>query len=474
MTVEIGNGSAVDLPLRAGCDPRLTAHDFAVRHQLGRDKASKLEQLIIQYLKVIGSDYAASKQPPNASARSNTSSKGSLRGSVMNSGSQSSSRLPTSTSRKEGLNYGEFLYIRGKQAKEAQIRELDAKRQEADKLNASKLTFRPRINSSSVNRSRRVDLSLHEEEMKKRNKMETLTARVANDRLKECTFSPRVNPKSASVQSDQPVHLKLYERAKAKEERLKRMSVHSTDNSFSFTPNLAHTRRKHPEETKRATMQRLCNSKSQFFEKIEEIRGVFNRDIDPYTNQKLFRPQTGRAPHAPRNLEGNSVGEYLYSVRDQKKHITKLVWQECERQRMEEHKVKASERSNQLYEMHCLKHYEGIFKRMDSDHDGLISADRIELGELDDLMITYLHPVFEELTHTGEPMNFADFADCVHDLVSKMTPSEKANIFKKAPRPPLPTEQRPMISKRSAELASKRHSADLYSRGLEVKKVRPP
>ena len=59
-----------------------------------------------------------------------------------------------------------------------------------------------------------------------------------------------------------------------------------------------------------------------------------------------------------------------------------------------------------------------IFNLLDSDHDGFISNEKIQLSNLNEKLLSLLTPFLEELYSNKELMTFREFYDKVEPLFS--------------------------------------------------------
>jgi ribonuclease HII len=157
------------------------------------------------------------------------------------------------------------------------------------------------------------------------------------------------------------------------------------------------------------------------------------------------------------------------------------VWQEVEAQRLELNTVKANSQSSKMYELFCLKHYERLFKLLDADRDGLISADRISLVGIEDAACEIMQPIFEELQETNESMSFIDFVEKLHFIMSQLSLHDRSVILKRqkdlssGDSEFKVTSRQSIIGKRSEELAMQYRAAvpgSIYDRQLLAKQVR--
>lgn len=89
-----------------------------------------------------------------------------------------------------------------------------------------------------------------------------------------------------------------------------------------------------------------------------------------------------------------------------------------------------SPKSNELFNKLKTKQLKKLFDKFDGDHDGLISADKVEVDFLSEAEISLLFPLLEEIEARKEPLDFQGFYKQMNRLLSKMNVQERALILK--------------------------------------------
>ena len=113
-----------------------------------------------------------------------------------------------------------------------------------------------------------------------------------------------------------------------------------------------------------------------------------------------------------------------------------------------------------------------LFSLLDSDRDGLISPDNIDLSELGEKQLSLLTPIFEALQNSESAWNYESFYEQLEQLMSGMTVEEKHYVLKGGKRPETAQQVdfKPRLSAKSHVLAEKKRAStpgDIYSRGMK-------
>jgi len=411
MTIDIGDGRQGYLEVCDGDESEALAEAFCEEHNLPEEKKERLVKLIEVY-RAQAIEQETCPEPEELPRPVSKASNKSIQPS----------------------NFGEELYNREmRHREELQLKYFHQKKLEESKKLKS-LTFKPKINETSALISprsfERTEDILMRSADERRSRLENLAAEISNKKLEECTFSPKINKFSSRLDDKKRYHEprfeKLYNEASQRKHRQEYYSEQISMNEFSFKPNTSMSKRLQPHESREAQLDRLYNSKRRFDQQMEEVRKSLEQQ-----ELSMFAPSTGRAPKAPRNTDGKDIGSYLYEMREQKKTLTQIVWKEVEAQRLEQNSVRANSQSCRMYELFCLKHYERFFKMLDSDRDGLISADKISLDGIDDAALEIMQPIFGELQGTNEPMSFIDFVEKLHYIMSQLSLHDRSIILKR-------------------------------------------
>lgn len=89
-----------------------------------------------------------------------------------------------------------------------------------------------------------------------------------------------------------------------------------------------------------------------------------------------------------------------------------------ENQEMEEHKARPNEKSNAIFENIKSKKIEEFFNLMDSDSDGKISSDSIEISTLPIFVLEKIAPLLCEMEQMNLSLDFPDFLIAFNKIIS--------------------------------------------------------
>lgn len=487
MTIEVADGRQDVIYVREGDDPAILAQDFASRYGLDSNTTLHLARLIAQ-------NKAAAKKMMRKSAsahpglQNGAKPQGERNGSVFDRLYQRKKkpqepRPVSATARKPGeasRNYGEWLYFRGMQAKETQQRQAQAKIQADQKAQARQMPFKPTIDRNSALlaprlQARTEDLLL-KKEAQKQEKIALLKAEIETDRLKECSFTPKIDPRSQHLtlchSSQQPRYMDLFHEAVKRKERQVERSTESTKTECPFKPT---TNGPKADIDQASFLDRIVNSKRKFEEEMAKVRQEIVTDTDEATGQKLFRPVLQQ--DYQRTLEAGSVHEHLYLLRDQKQQtVHKMAEELNEHFKAAQNRSKVSENSAKLLEMSQKRTAERLFALLDSDSDGYISVSACNIEALDPKSAQILVPVLSQLT--SDMVSFLVFEEWIEELLRTLNGEERAHLMRKAGKeeasPMKGTAIQKSLSLKSDLFARKRRQSlpeDLYARQTSEKLV---
>ena len=74
------------------------------------------------------------------------------------------------------------------------------------------------------------------------------------------------------------------------------------------------------------------------------------------------------------------------------------------------------------------KKYKELFSLLDSDQDGLISYNKIQLTKVDENVLKNISPILEELNQTKKEMNFKEFCLKIDKLMTEEKENNQENI----------------------------------------------
>lgn len=457
MTIEVADGRQDVIFVRERDDPAALAQEFASRYGLDPKTTLHLTRLITQ------NKAAAKKMMQKSSsvhpallngAKTHEERNGNVFDRLYQRKKKQSEPRPLSaTARKPNeasRNYGEWLYFRGMQAKETQVRQAQAKVQAERKSQAREMPFKPTIDRHSSLlapriQTKTVDL-LMQKEAKKKEKIEYLKAQIETDRLKECSFTPKLDPRSQHLSlthsSQQPRYMDLFHEAVKRKERQVERSTESIKTECPFKPT---TNGPKSEADQASFLERIVNSKRKFEDEMEKIRQGMVTDTDEVTGQRLFQPQIPQDQRFSRTLEAGSVHEHLYLLRDQKRQTVEKMAQELDEHfKAAQNTTKISENSAKLLELSHKRACERLFALLDSDQDGYISASQCDIGALDEKIVEILSPILRQLNE--DMVSLQVFAGWMEELVSGLSGEARALLMRKGGKETTPVPPMKVIS----------------------------
>lgn len=92
-------------------------------------------------------------------------------------------------------------------------------------------------------------------------------------------------------------------------------------------------------------------------------------------------------------------------------------------------RVHTTEKSKTIIEQMKIQHFQSIFKRLDSDSDGTVSSQRIDLSQLEPDLLVALQPIFGELEDTGHTLTEEEFIDAAYRLYDALSPPQRKMLF---------------------------------------------
>lgn len=310
MTVEIGDGRQDTIAIHENDDPVALAAEFAQKHGLDGSLQQSLIGLIQENKEIIqnkdhqGNDEWAGSLSPgqnygkNHSKQGKTPKKGTVYDRIYqqlkkNNTSMAQSDLSKSKS-SANFNYGEYLYARGLKKKEELKKNAKIKQQAVVDSELSELTFSPHINKNSSvispRNAEKPEEALIQKKKEYQEKLEKLKEKQDEEALKECKFTPKINPSSNKNRDSEKIHEKLFTQAeKLREKQLKKAEEEKS--TYSFKPNVNLTKKKGAKESKEEIFDRLDGTRKLLEEELEKKRKAQEEIVvDEKTGQKFFKP----------------------------------------------------------------------------------------------------------------------------------------------------------------------------------------
>jgi hypothetical protein len=468
MSVEIKDGQVGVLRVRVDDDPRKLATEFAKTHDLDAEQREMLVQYIVQnQLLATHSSAGASGQSEVVEKKQRRSQQVSAKTSVHERLYQYRKRAtspkvapPAPRKKRTNLNYGNWLYIRGMQSKERLKTKAEQRKYSDSQLLEKELTFNPAIDKISSLMSPRI--AYRTEEMlfnrarELREKLEERRSQSEERTMKDCPFRPKINKRKERASSVQPRYSLLFSDASRRSQR--RLQA-SQSQRYSFRPHILPSK-----------YSARFDSKS-FLARISQSKRVFTKEVEELKKQVVHSQRSNRSA---RGYGGLSVHDYLYSLSGQKQEKLTQASLDLEQTRERaRHVSKMTTRSEQYLKTLKARIYKRYFTLLDSDSDGLISAEKCDVSGLEVRTVELLSPVLSTL---GE-MNFDTFAEETESLLSKMSFTDKAYFLHTENKQEHSSESRrtqsvrTSLTSRSSRL-DRSEGGDIYSRGMSARQVR--
>lgn len=183
-------------------------------------------------------------------------------------------------------------------------------------------------------------------------------------------------------------------------------------------------------------LQRMTNSKKITWETIETEREklrYFEEQCDSKTGQHLFVPKISEYEDSDkfdRKAQGyQSVFDALHDeariLKDKRKNLKKSMKQQQEdfsKHYKVQHVCKKSEKI--LLKLHKRK-LADLFEMMDSDYDGFISAQKINIADLSNQLLDILTPLLLKIEEHSLVLNFEQFTEIVLEFSKILSISDK-------------------------------------------------
>ena len=92
--------------------------------------------------------------------------------------------------------------------------------------------------------------------------------------------------------------------------------------------------------------------------------------------------------------------------------------------------MRANPNSDKIVQQTKIQKLEFIFEKLDSDHDGWISSEKIDLKAIQANLVRIMKPLLEELEMLNEPLNKEEFIDACSRLYDTLNTQDKAVIMR--------------------------------------------
>jgi hypothetical protein len=317
------------------------------------------------------------------------------------------SLLKSRTGSAKKATVGQRLYEEGVRKKRE--REEQFAKERAERERDPELTFQPRLSEGSLRIQHGASVwERITDEDQRIDHIRRLREEEDERKKTGCTFKPEINVRSKRMsqqhqyaspdkstdsagegEEDSSSHFdRLYHDAERRKERQMRYESWVSD-ATTFQPNISTTSRliaaRREGETREDFYERLAQSKKVKEEELEELRQKLEEEkIDPSTGKKLFHPDVKQttSKYGPRRDLDVSIGDYLFEASKSRDQTRKLLEERNVEEARKHSKPRLSTRTTKLIEEVKVKRFLELFERLDSDLDGFVSADSVNVLSL--------------------------------------------------------------------------------------------
>ncbi|TNV74359.1 hypothetical protein FGO68_gene10317 [Halteria grandinella] len=202
------------------------------------------------------------------------------------------------------------------------------------------------------------------------------------------------------------------------------------------TPNHGHANRTnsvpHSRHKRNLSADGRYHEKERLHRSLKKSSTLSNDLFDPETHQWNFHPKVGRGPRNQHRPEkgGLATAQMLYeqskALQEKMEQKKRYMEQQMNRDRKQVHTI---DRSRGIIEELKIKHFQTLFRRLDSDQDGQISSQRIDITWLPSQLIDVLQLIFAEMEESGHTLTEEEFIDATFRLYDSLPISGKRVLF---------------------------------------------
>ena len=343
----------------------------------------------------------------------------------------------------EGKNFGERLYQRELKLKEKAMEKIKNKVKEENKAKEENLTFVPKINEYNIIalQNRKLNRIQYNDENRIIHYKDYLMAKenkVKNKILKEedATFMPKLNKNSMKMTEGRTTKIPRYEQLYKTKLDVKKLEEKIYDEQNMFKPKINKNYKGGKSNNKK--MEKYASltfeeRQKKFKELVEEKRGKLieqkNTNIDKKTGKKLFNPSINKNKKLDNERKNKPIFIELYS--DSEKY--KIKKEELEKKVLEleqfNTQFKASVRSEEMYDKQKNIAFEKVFKRLDSDKDGKISKNNIDLYGISKRLMKIISPIMDELKNGNKAISCEEFVKKCEKIYETLNYADKKELF---------------------------------------------
>ena len=162
----------------------------------------------------------------------------------------------------------------------------------------------------------------------------------------------------------------------------------------------------------------------------------------------------------------------MYDLKDSKKEkIKRLLLEEESFWQESANKIKVGAQTQKVFEKFRAKRYKKLFEMLDSDEDGKISADNINLSNVDERTLQVLSPLLEYLLNSGQLIGLGEFSDHLEELRNHLDLHSRSILFKRDPKIELvEMNPYPKLNNQTLEIAERiKTDENIYDRQVRNK-----
>ena len=203
----------------------------------------------------------------------------------------------------------------------------------------------------------------------------------------------------------------LYYESEQQDEKIRKKQELHFKRYYPFKPRISPYAKQLKNKKKESTSQFI----NRISKNLEEIKAVNkSKTKTDMNNKNTFRPKVSRGPKNPnqRNVTVNLDGFYDKRLTEEKNNLQKIKKEEDK-----EKKILYNQKSKDIIMKMKIQKYKEIFNLLDSNKDGFISSDEIQLTKIDERFLKNISPLLEDLNKTKKRMNFKEFCIKIDKLM---------------------------------------------------------
>jgi hypothetical protein len=260
--------------------------------------------------------------------------------------------------------------------------------------------------------------------------------------IAEVQDKPKINELSREIAREksrtgsrhQPKHEQLFEDSIVRQQKLALLQEAKVDNECTFRPqlnpdSLRLVEEKHPQEDVLKRFDRLAKEREgKIMLERANTNPPLTETLDPDTQQPYFHPITGRAPVERHPQSAREVGTYLHGLSTAR--LERLQMKRDQLYSRELAKKEAIPSSTQIVETRKREIFKQIFEGLDSDKDGVISAEKVNIECLPSEILKIVSPLLINMEELRMEIDEQTFLYGMQEIYRKLSQPEKNKILK--------------------------------------------